>query len=1839
MPALKTTNTPKVRGEAVIRVIGPDGACKQEVKGKNLLNNRFWDSIVNGESSVWNNGNQSLFLVRTYIGADKHVPYPQESYAWMLGEGTDHPQGVFRTGSEPITDYPYIQIRNLYQVTGTARTIYSIGLTNNTGVPENNISEYRLATSRLLLPEPVVQGENDQLDLIYRLYFEEDPYSDTHPAYWAFIVYWAMTSTASTYLGHTEARYYGHVIGMGGVGYAQTRASFNLPVVAGVSSDYAGSFLRTLDYTMFGRAEDRTNNRNGTASIYYWANRFRTNRTYFWGDLFNEWWPRDYGIDLRNADWLGSQSGYLGSFAYGGYLRRLSKFYKSETSSTGPFHNSFNHKSDSMSLIYDVNGLPQTTWRALFKGTWPTEDRIPLFARLWWSSGGPLNGVAARYKLAFVRTLGTPKGRAEDQLVSYWGNAEQGAIETYNYNSRRFPGQNIWTHNTDLMAGHTEFKNSRFGNLGCYNRSGTAGFNTGHAFGSATRLKAFNIRKMPGLTMNTWWGWQSGKYGKSNHLGVEWRQLHPLVRKVWQKEDISPNLGQIDWLETCNGLAGEVDDEMALICDKTSGIYLINATQDTVTQITSKTGFDQCSFARDKDSGEIIYTAIKFTGNRTIITDSTISFEDTVGLLDYNGEIGGSGTLTDNLDANGWYGFQDTSRYGAITTGFGNGQWPKIVNAFGSFNNKGAVRSVFYSDGSDDQYVIQPNYTSRFVLSSDFTIELWLYKQGHDQYDYIFDIGSNTCAPGDASGALVLNTGYEFGLRVAGVQTLPLFTTSDRFKWIHVAIVRQAGTITVYRDGIVHSTIQNNNTINPNNNNIGLFEEYNRCWTNRCHNGYIHSLRITKAARYTGEFTPYDFTLDDGNEDPLYQQTVLLLTAEKNPLSISAASFNLVDGLYENLNLTGTGAGVGGKATAYVQNGVLSRVAISSRGTGYSPGETCTLTLPVQQNPEFGKITQLDQGSLVPGSNYVDGSYTVNLQLGSGTGATATVIVTAGQVSSVTLLNGGSGYQAGDLLTANNANLGNAGTGAGFSIEVATIVAQQFKETVPATVQVNSTLSKANTVYKQYESNIIMLRRHWRHPDVAVALARNGSYLITFVQFISGGNEIETASSGNIDPYYSAAIGEFFGDQGENASGITIKELDSFTTGDFRELVWADWIAFEPNGLYARVQAIDGYSAGFSIADNHCWFVRTHASYDNSRYHTEEDSGKMPWCAPHSIVAIPNAENPQFPHYVIGNATDADGSLSQYGHWPDQNPFIFRGSDRTTTVGTWSQRGDVISNMVTNRTSDHINQGYWEYALPKQGASVSYNYDDKGQGRYLEDGVEPYKGLAVDGQVMSFYAPMWCRRDSGNTASHNPGRPAAWPIDSDNDSVIPHPLRWDIYGWDSANNSWVREEWAYNYTLHKWVVDPTTVFPGRAAPNGGGTHSLSSIEKYPYNNLEVEFVNVRPEDTNDPIQGEWSGQYIYNGNVFDGINEFTFIQSVTSRPMRFSAISQVIPASGRIRVPESYDDTFIWLNRYDPNLHDLKINGTAAPVVYGTYEYSLPGYVNVSHYQLIFDQADVGKTLTGTYCYLKHPDSESPRDYVQFVFGRENAPDGTLDGLLGGAAKKTSATLVSEGWTLQASGNTFAFVNISSFIDVLPNGFPSFREHSPFIEDAEYAQRLFFSRDCIGFFLQDAATNITTYRDYGSDNNSSGNPTYGGVQFIYHDNHQLVDVHSIRYTSPSGDEYIIIRAQWNYNGSASQDINCELWININDPWRYEWRIGNWNSLNSNYSGTTRHMGRTRRSNGGSYWVPPILWPYGLASTYNSTTDTASFTPWGGQPSEWANQKFLLDFDPHGYEDP
>lgn len=136
-----------------------------------------------------------------------------------------------------------------------------------------------------------------------------------------------------------------------------------------------------------------------------------------------------------------------------------------------------------------------------------------------------------------------------------------------------------------------------------------------------------------------------------------------------------------------------------------------------------------------------------------------------------------------------------------------------------------------------------------------------------------------------------------------------------------------------------------------------------------------------------------------------------------------------LDGIIMPNNYTSKRGGVSLDVTGYPLPNIRAGHVIikESAGTTFKP-------MPIVIT---GAIASL--GSFAPGSGYTNnGTYNnVALTGGSGSGATANIVVAGNVVTSVTLVTAGTGYKAGDLLSAAAANIGTGGSG--FAVSVLTL--------------------------------------------------------------------------------------------------------------------------------------------------------------------------------------------------------------------------------------------------------------------------------------------------------------------------------------------------------------------------------------------------------------------------------------------------------------------------------------------------------------------------------------------------------------------------------------------------------------------------------------------------------------------------------------------------------------------------------------------------------------------------------------------------------------------------------
>lgn len=275
-----------------------------------------------------------------------------------------------------------------------------------------------------------------------------------------------------------------------------------------------------------------------------------------------------------------------------------------------------------------------------------------------------------------------------------------------------------------------------------------------------------------------------------------------------------------EWVEVSGGVSGGFD-----YTETTNPLVTTNATLG--------------ASWRNTTSGEIF-----------ICTDNT---------TDENAWIGQLGTEINPLDiyinntvllfhadgVNGSTVFVDSSPSSQTLTVVGDARLSTSLKKYGT--------ASAYFDGTGDSIALTNKSDFTFADSEDFTIEAWFYiTTSVPTYQHI----AGKWAAGGQEWILGCNLSdlcFFWGEDSLGIA---VSTTYSVDTWTHVAIVRNAGTITAYKDGVSFGSFYNNSASNATYTgdpamHIGSIEGGDSL------NGYIDELRVTKGvARYLTTFVP-----------------------------------------------------------------------------------------------------------------------------------------------------------------------------------------------------------------------------------------------------------------------------------------------------------------------------------------------------------------------------------------------------------------------------------------------------------------------------------------------------------------------------------------------------------------------------------------------------------------------------------------------------------------------------------------------------------------------------------------------------------------------------------------------------------------------------------------------------------------------------------------------------------------------------------------------------------------------------------------------------------------------
>ncbi len=230
-------------------------------------------------------------------------------------------------------------------------------------------------------------------------------------------------------------------------------------------------------------------------------------------------------------------------------------------------------------------------------------------------------------------------------------------------------------------------------------------------------------------------------------------------------------------------------------------------------------------------------------------TDAGAVYRDQVSPIGYLQEVPGSGRSTNaiyHFDEN----FRDSS---------GNGNNPLIYGA----PKLTAEREgkVLVLDGTDD-YLVLPTHIGE---CTDFTFAAWVYWNGGNAWQRIFDFGNNTTQYMFLTPSSVSNT-LRFGITTSGSGSGEQQVNTSGLpvgQWTHVAVTLNGNVGTIYVNGALRATntsmTLNPSDFQPSKNYIGKSQ-----WPDPLFNGMIDDVRIADYALNAGQIAELMTTTQPG---------------------------------------------------------------------------------------------------------------------------------------------------------------------------------------------------------------------------------------------------------------------------------------------------------------------------------------------------------------------------------------------------------------------------------------------------------------------------------------------------------------------------------------------------------------------------------------------------------------------------------------------------------------------------------------------------------------------------------------------------------------------------------------------------------------------------------------------------------------------------------------------------------------------------------------------------------------------------------------------------------------
>lgn len=290
-----------------------------------------------------------------------------------------------------------------------------------------------------------------------------------------------------------------------------------------------------------------------------------------------------------------------------------------------------------------------------------------------------------------------------------------------------------------------------------------------------------------------------------------------------------------------------------------------------------------------------------------------------------------------------------------------------------SFGNRGLRYggSAFFDAGGD--YLTAP-LSSAFSYPGNFTIEMWIYPTSLSILNLLWRQNNGVylwISPTGQIGWYHGNNPWSFSS-----------ATVTANQWNHVAVVRNAGTVTIYVNGVGSGSVFNANAVG-----VG-FNPLIGSWdgtANYQFYGYLTNLRIAKQALYTANFTPSGIPLTVNSQGSTTTQLLL---------NMRTASTLITDSSSNNFALANVNV-IYSDFTPFLQPYVTPPVVVLQSATvtptTFTPSEGTTITFNVV------------------GTNTPNGTYYYTIEEDIATGAVTGADFTGGTLSGTFSISGNSG--------------------------------------------------------------------------------------------------------------------------------------------------------------------------------------------------------------------------------------------------------------------------------------------------------------------------------------------------------------------------------------------------------------------------------------------------------------------------------------------------------------------------------------------------------------------------------------------------------------------------------------------------------------------------------------------------------------------------------------------------------------------------------------------------------------------------------------------------------------